>query len=347
VTKSYQGLLSVHQVATDGALNVTLYWTSKDHYCANRDMLLGVLPCREISYEGYLASIQAKSQDWTEATWKEWLIAASAVWGALTALGALFPVLFALPEADYQIRIAKRDFFQGARIELQATVRNTDRSAALEIKDPAVWLSADGEPRVDLAVSPKVIKKLDAGNKFDLDVSGFAPAGGPTGTKRPGYLTPKTYQLQATAKVTAGLIWSWRPSITTAQPVDLKIWRNVLSWDLPHLAESATPRTIAAFTGQLYSGSSLPKGAQGSITILPIRKEVPIRQIQLKCNPVACASEPVKSADDGSAYVAQVSTDSLAEFQTVQYQITVVSLQELAPQEWKEMTGKIKVFFGR
>jgi hypothetical protein len=117
------GLLAVQQTKSASVANVAVYWKSKEHYALNGALFRSSMPPHAVSFEGYLAKSQTKAKSWTEATWKEWLLAASAVWGAVTALVAVFPMVFAQPQADLQISIDKQDVYQDAKLAPKATIR--------------------------------------------------------------------------------------------------------------------------------------------------------------------------------------------------------------------------------
>lgn len=262
---SYSGLIGWHVVEGRSASKLVCYWQDEPHYQRARKGFQVAMHTGSPQWEGALGDLRAKGRLWWPASLKEVVLAAAAVFGAITAIRdgvAEFVIpLTASPRIAVSFAVPGSNAVEGDPIRIDASAINETALVPLELNATATLAQPKGPPTVLLA-DPASNPKVDPGSlaKFALPVT--APK------LRAGHAPPVDHQVALL--VSARRIWFLAAEPSPAVTTTLKVWPRGFGWTrlLEKVEESPT---IYNAKGKLFSSQAWPAGLHGTVTVVTPR----------------------------------------------------------------------------
>jgi hypothetical protein len=336
---SFPGLIAWH-VLQDGACpEFVCYWRSASHYLASRTHLERELALPAPLRQGSVGDWRCAGPTWWPSSPKEGLVAAAAVFGAVTALWdggrAVLEPMFAAQKVALTFAETETNLHEDEPARIKASVHNETPFVSVQVAGIATLGGAAGPP-VNLSLDPPAYWSVDPDTSEPFEI----PLTAPHLASR--HAPSSLYHLSVDVSARATRI---RAPFKQQFPHPVRIWPRTYGWT-PELKHLQADERIFNARGTLYSGQAYAQGLRGSVQMtapaaLAAQLEIDVQDLQhrFRLEP-AVVSPP----DESIVTIARdFTTPPLAQFGELPFLVSITSSG--AGAQWDAIEKSIQVRF--
>jgi len=265
VVAKFEGLELCYTIKSSSSMELIAVWHDEDHFRVHGDLLLRKLNLEQPIASGLLAQVLRPPESfWAKYSWKEWLIGAAALLGAVSALHVHFADLFDPPEVKVAFTdTAPLDVPANTHFSAQISVLNEDAYASTKITNLEAWTICSTE---QTAISPNVTDppEIAPTQSVTVRLDGESPPYKGAGAPRECGLSVRTV---ARTGLIPRLVQA--PQYFSAQK-PVRVWPTRIGWSALSINQASTSRSVTRGVlsqFMLYPGASYSAGAKGYIIV--------------------------------------------------------------------------------
>jgi hypothetical protein len=309
---------------------LVVMWEDETHYRVHHDSLERCLSLSRPASTGFLADVvQPKESLWTRYSWKEWLLGAAALLGAISVLHAHFADVFDAPDVKLAFAdTAALDVDEDGAFNVQMSVLNGDAYTATNVN--AVKASAKCPDGTTIPVIPNVstLPPILPAQSASIRLDGASPHHG-------SYGLPGDCTLLVSVSARTGYL---RRNDSFSASKTLRIWPIGIGWSSlsSEPVERSAPMQFLQAKLILYPGKPYDQGAKGSFSVKSTVDEdivISMGRLVEKINPLSS----LPSRDNLVIHTLEFQTRPLEKFRAYPLLIGLRSRTAISMDRWRQL----------
>lgn len=331
-TEEFEGLeLCYVLLSPSKSKELVVMWDDEAHCQVHHDSLRRKLSLPQPTAAGFLADIaQPKESLWTRYSWKEWLIGAAALLGAISALHAHFAYVFDAPDVKVAFAdTATLDVDEDSAFNVQISVLNDDAYTATEVNAVNAFAKCSDGPTIPVIPNESALPLIAPAQSASLRLDGMSPHHGSFGL-------PGDCNLVVSVSARTGFL---RGKNSFSASKVLRVWPIGIGWSNLSLAdtvERSAPTRFLQAKVTIYPGKSYDQGANGSIYVTSTVDEDVVISMGGKIDKINPLSS-LPSRDGLVIHTLEFQTKPLDKFRSYPLSIGLTSRTAISLDRWRQL----------